>query len=775
MNLKNNIFLAIVAVGFSLLSIPQTVFAEDEIATTTPDPSLETATTTPETSEESTLLEETASSTPGALVRLMVRFENEFLFNDTVTLQPTITFPYVEAGQAGLITTTAGNTVLSVVAASDAANDSFSISDLTYFPSFGSFYLNCISPGNTSTVACGSWNYAVNGVGPSIGMDKYLLSGDETIVVYFSTPWRVMVSSSTPIVGATTTFTSQKYQFDNLTEPWAVDPNTQILISAPNGTPPSPWSTTPVITLTSNENGVTTYAFPATGTYYANITATDFSKWSDPVTLSVMETPVVPTPTNSGNENAGSNSSSGSNSGGTPPNTVPSETIRDTVNRILAYARSQQTADGAIIDGQTSEWLAMSFAAANIHPADVSTVSSSLQEFLKNYQVNSNTEINACAGYPRHILALLASGIATTDARMSDVVNRMTSPDCYTNHDYGSSGINDDVFAFLAMVATGQTQAPLTIDLFSDLVAHQNSDGGFILFGTTASPDITGAVLNALLYGRANGFTVPDDSITRAKTYLHTTQRTDGGWGFENSDAITTAWAMMGVNAAGEDQLAWSNSQGNNPWGYLTSAIKPAGYYEFAPGIVDWFGTKHVVPALLGKSWPIVSTPRAAATNQNQDASSSGGSSGGSASGVPDVTATTTPATSTLLEAGGPPPEDQVTTTPVIDPIIFDTDTSSTPVTTQDSVIPPLPVPVRSTIAPSSLVSQTAPPTTTPAEPSPIFEMTNELVETEATTTLSAATGLPLQKAAKGVFGGAAALAGTLGVYLAWRLVQSLV
>jgi len=33
----------------------------------------------------------------------------------------------------------------------------------------------------------------------------------------------------------------------------------------------------------------------------------------------------------------------------------------------------------------------------------------------------------------------------------------------------------------------------------------------------------------------------------------------------------------------------------------------------------------------------------------------------------------------------------------------------------------------------------------------------------------------PLQKTAKGVFGGAAGLAGTLGIYLAWRFVQTLV
>lgn len=71
---------------------------------------------------------------------------------------------------------------------------------------------------------------------------------------------------------------------------------------------------------------------------------------------------------------------------------------------------------------------------------------------------------------------------------------------------------------------------------------------------------------------------------------------------------------MMGINALGENQNDWFNSVGKNPWHVMTGSLVEGtnsdGYYtsSFSADGIDWFGTKHAVPALLGKSWPIILT-----------------------------------------------------------------------------------------------------------------------------------------------------------------------
>jgi hypothetical protein len=73
--------------------------------------------------------------------------------------------------------------VLNVISLADNLNDSFNISNLIYYPSFSAFYLKCINV--SSGDLCDLWQYKVNGVDGGVGMDQYILSGDESLTLFF--------------------------------------------------------------------------------------------------------------------------------------------------------------------------------------------------------------------------------------------------------------------------------------------------------------------------------------------------------------------------------------------------------------------------------------------------------------------------------------------------------------------------------------------------------------------------------------------------------------
>lgn len=83
--------------------------------------------------------------------------------------------------------------VLGLLYALDGAEDAFSISHLTYYSSFGAFYLKCLSFGGNEK--CDNWQYKINGEAPSMGMDSEILTGDENIEIYYE----VMFWESDPV------------------------------------------------------------------------------------------------------------------------------------------------------------------------------------------------------------------------------------------------------------------------------------------------------------------------------------------------------------------------------------------------------------------------------------------------------------------------------------------------------------------------------------------------------------------------------------------------
>jgi len=349
--------------------------------------------------------------------------------------------------------------------------------------------------------------------------------------------------------------------------------------------------------------------------------------------------------------------SNGSNNGGSnlTQTLVSNNQIQQTVNKILDYLKSQQDDDGKIIGGNVADWVAWSFVANEQYPDNIKKGNSSLLDYIKSYDLKDPSEINKCVSYSRHILTLYSAGISANDDLIQNLLTKIKSNECYTNNDYGAIGINDDIFTLFALLVVGEdVNQSIIQDIVSDIKGDQTEQGAFT-FNGWSGPDMTGATINTLKYAQSKGINVDEQVFSKAKQYLKSEQKSDGGWaGFgEVSEPATTAWAMIGINALGENQNDWFK-ENKNPWHVLTEQINEQGYYEpsWAPGTVDWFAMKYAVPALLGSTWPIEPLPV-----QNDDSAAPVATGGGMGGYYPDsvpsttdngITAATSTPTSTL-------------------------------------------------------------------------------------------------------------------------------
>ncbi|MBI5254476.1 hypothetical protein HY932_01705, partial [Candidatus Falkowbacteria bacterium] len=421
---------------FGLWAMP--VFAEEETATTTPEtiPQVETTTTTLVTDDLIT------NDSPSTTANLNLRYQNSLIFSNQVVI-PTSTLIIDSAGAEHFTTST---NVLTTLLAADATSTDFRVSDLQYYDAYQSFYVNCIETTATTTLLCANWNYVVSNTYPSVGMDKYPLTGDENIYVYFDNPWKITASTSTFPVNTTTTLQTWRYNYDNLENEWTADANDSVDISITNPNPTGWWDNTiTVATTTTNDAGVADYLFSTTGTFYAKITSPDWTKWSNPINLAVFDLPPAPTTTPTStplqdnppdNGGGGGGGGGGSNNDEPPASpTISDADIKSAVDKVIAYLKSQQDATGKIIDGGTTDWAIMSFG-ANGQYAD------ELLNFAKTYNFTDSSELNLCAGYPRHILALLSAGVPTDDVLIQNLKTKINS-ECYKDNLYGQNGIND--------------------------------------------------------------------------------------------------------------------------------------------------------------------------------------------------------------------------------------------------------------------------------------------------------------------------------------------
>src|SRR3989344_6163177 len=148
-------------------------------------------------------------------VTISVRYQDNLLYTDSVSLPGAGTV--VLSDVDGIPHTINAQSVLSVLSLVDGVSSSFDISQLQYFSSFGSLYLKCITVSASSLQACDNWQYVINDTSPFVGMDSYVLSGGETIYIYFGNSHQVVLNSSSIALGGLLIATAQQYQYQDNT------------------------------------------------------------------------------------------------------------------------------------------------------------------------------------------------------------------------------------------------------------------------------------------------------------------------------------------------------------------------------------------------------------------------------------------------------------------------------------------------------------------------------------------------------------------------------
>jgi len=496
----------------------------------------------------------TVNPAPIINVNLTIRDDNTVIGPITVPLET-----------AGTITLDGhslnADSVLSVLNdASNIPNSGFSISDLQYYDSMSSFYLNCIT--DSIGKECANWQYTVNGSYPSDGMDKTILSGGENVYLYFGPEHKVILSANSITTADTLTATTQNYHYQDNT--WL--PLTGVTIGLTQPNPTNTYNPTEVQTKTVDSNGMATFSAIPTGSYNVGIQQ-DYYYSTENL---IVTTPPVITPS----------SDIGSGSEYVTPKSKPVFNIAKATNFLL----SQQKNNGTFGEDLYTDWVTLALASNSATPK------TNLDKIAKYFSENKFSGINT-TDYERHAMALMALGLNPYNTNNENYVNDIISK--FDGTQFGDKNSdNDDIFALIVLQNAGyKIDDKIISDDISFILSKQKADGSW-----DESIDLTGAGIEALVAFNQNDQV--KNALTKAEQYLKQNQKTDGGW----QNVSSTAWAMEGILALGEKPEDWIENE-NTPLDYLTDEQDTDGGIKNADLNSRIWETAYALTSLSGKTW----------------------------------------------------------------------------------------------------------------------------------------------------------------------------
>jgi energy-coupling factor transport system substrate-specific component len=276
--------------------------------------------------------------------------------------------------------------------------------------------------------------------------------------------------------------------------------------------------------------------------------------------------------------------------------------------RYLERAQDSNGGFGAALGQRSSElysaWAAIGLAAAGRNPTSVKRSGHSVL-----YAIRQEASTLAGAGdIERTILALHACGVPASDFPAPSLLLRLRR-ERSRNGSFGNL-VNITSFAIFALRVAGTTSDNATVNAAGRwLSSQQNRDGGFGYAGRGGGEDVddTAAALQAVIdaTGSRSGALV-----ARAVAYLRRAQNPDGGFPQQpgaQSDAQSTAWAIQGLDAAGQNASALKRGRSRSPLGYLESLVSRDGsvrYSRTSSQTPVWV-TAQALTALAGKPFPI--------------------------------------------------------------------------------------------------------------------------------------------------------------------------
>jgi energy-coupling factor transport system substrate-specific component len=260
-------------------------------------------------------------------------------------------------------------------------------------------------------------------------------------------------------------------------------------------------------------------------------------------------------------------------------------TTSGAISRAIGFLRGTQNADGGFggAKGQRSSelysaWVAMGLAAAGRDPLSLKRAGRSLLDSIRR----EASTLEGAGDEERTILALRACGVSVHAFPGGDPVAKLLRGRASD----GSFGrfVNLTSFAICALRAAGDSaNDPVVRAARHWLAAQQNPDGGFGFAGKGTSEDVddTAAALQAVI--DAGG--LRSSTVSRAVVFLRHAQNPDGGYPQQRggeSNAQSTAWAVQGLVAAGQNVGALKRAGSRSPLAYLESLIAPDGSMRYS-------------------------------------------------------------------------------------------------------------------------------------------------------------------------------------------------
>jgi Squalene-hopene cyclase C-terminal domain/Prenyltransferase and squalene oxidase repeat len=309
---------------------------------------------------------------------------------------------------------------------------------------------------------------------------------------------------------------------------------------------------------------------------------------------------------------------------------APSTINKARLDKTIRYLQEVQNLDGGFggdsgkESGQGfSAWVALALAAGGINPrCQAKPGGTDAFSFLVNhFQEGLKEEISypkiPTTALERELMVVNASG---TDPHgfagydlVKEVLARARADGSFPFVPGGQGEINDTVFAIVALAPVQEPEAQAAIQGAADwLITQQDDNGGWAweVKGARTEADLTGAAIQAL---RAAGR--PDTEAERkGLQYLRNMQNPDGGFpefpGESESNVASTAWAVQGIWATGQDPETWVKG-GNDPLTYMASLLQPDGHarWKASQDMNGVWMTAYVAPAFAGQTWPIPTPP----------------------------------------------------------------------------------------------------------------------------------------------------------------------
>ncbi len=467
------------------------------------------------------------------------------------------------------------SSVLAVLNDADVTDDSWAVSDLQYFDSFGSFLLNCI---NSEAVGndCYDWHYAVDGVTPSEGVDQKILSGGESVYFFFSPQNRITLSSGAITTADSLTATAEKYNYEDNT--WEVEDSVTLGVTQPD---PLNEFNPPIEIMTSevNSSGQVVFTSIPAGSYNVGI-RDDYGYYFPTSPLSVTSAPV----------SSGGGSSSGSRSLASRKIAIPTvlgvqTKISFDLEKGLAFLTSQQKENGSFEQEIYTDWGAV--AVASIPNQDIIPVLK-----LVKYLSGNKSEGQLLTDYERHAMALMALGLNPYNTNGENYIAKIVSS--FDGNQFGDvDEDNDDIFALIVLLNAGyDTKDTMANQSLKFILNRQKENGSW-----DESVDMTGAAMVALVAWQDDEQV--KNALTKALDFLKKVQKDNGGW---NDSASSTAWAIGGLNALLEKPESFIK-EGNTPLDYLATLQDTDGGVKNESLQNKIWETAYVVSALSGKTW----------------------------------------------------------------------------------------------------------------------------------------------------------------------------